>query len=109
MAKNVNKLQAGIGAFLIGCALLILPLTAGVVLLTQVSRDDRQIGAAAPEANRCDLDRNGVVDEEDLNIAAGGFGRVSETSGNAHFDFDSDGWINSADLDAISQNSAVCR
>lgn len=106
MSRN-DDMHVGVSALLIACALLLLPLTAGVVLLTQLNRDDKQI-SAAPAVNRCDINNDGVVDEKDLEVATFGFGKVTTETGNSSYDLDGDGWINSADLDAISANSAIC-
>lgn len=107
MAEGLGKYQKSAGLLLMLCALLIIPLTAGFVLLTQVSRQDKQISAATP-TSRCDLNADGKVDNLDFEIAAGGFGKVTLEAGNSSFDFDSDGWINSGDLDAIEKNSSLC-
>lgn len=107
MTQGFGRYQKSMGLLLMICAFMVIPLSAGIVLISQLSRGDKQISAAMP-ISRCDLNADGKVDNSDFEIAAVGFGKVTQEAGNSSFDFDSDGWINSGDLEAIEKNSSLC-
>lgn len=91
---------------MIFCAFLVIPLSAGVVLLTQIGRSSKQVTAQTTSAiNRCDFNRDGKVDKTDLEIAASGFGRVGTASKNKLYDVNGDNWVNSIDLGIIANNN----
>lgn len=88
---------------------MVIPLSAGVVLLTQVGRESKLINAQVPAVNKCDFNADNRVDSRDVDIATDGFGKVEGAKNNARFDLDRDSWVNSKDLDAVSSaDSKVC-
>lgn len=54
--------------------------------------------------NTCDFNKDRKVDQLDVNMAASGFGKVT-TSLNQPYDVNKDGYVNSLDLQIISQNN----
>ena len=87
---------------------MVIPLSAGVVLLSQAGREGRQVSAQVPVVvNKCDFNVDSRVDSRDLDIAIGGFGKVEGAKNNSKFDLDRDGWINSKDLAAVSSADPV--
>lgn len=99
--------QKVLALFLIFAAVMVIPLSAGLVLVTQLNRSGRQVNAqvlATPAANKCDLNRDGIVDSKDVEIAKEGFGKVTAEKNNQRADVIGQGWINSAVLGAISSN-----
>ncbi len=107
MAQGFNTLQKTLGLTLMGCALLIIPLSAGIVILTQFNNSGKQISAAplAATSNKCDFNHDGKVDSADVDMAAAGFGKVDPAKNNEQYDVVANGWVNSGDLSAISANS----
>lgn len=108
MAEGFNKYQKSMGLVLMLCAFMVVPLSAGLVFLSQYSRADKQISAAPAVVGKCDLTGDSKVDTQDYDLAILAFGRVSPDAGNGKADIDSDGWVNSLDLDAIQNNSSIC-
>jgi len=103
--------QKVLGLVLIFSAFMVIPLSAGVVLLTQFGRPSRQISAQTPvAASNCDLNSDGIVSSADVAAAADGFGQVNVAKNNRDADVDNNGWVNSADLGAIATNDpSVCK
>ena|SRR3989344_479272 len=110
MNSTFTKYHKALGLFLIFSAILVIPLSAGVVLMTQFSRPTRSINAQTPTVNKCDFAADGVVDQKDIALAAKGFGRVVENAGNSVFDLNNDNWVNSHDIDIITyKNPQFCK
>lgn len=111
MDQGFTRTQKTFGLILMGCALMIIPLCAGIVFLTQVNSSGKQIHAQEPKAyNKCDFNLDGRVDQADLSLAREGFGQVGIVTNNAQFDVDNNGWVNSVDLDTISTaDPKVCK
>lgn len=107
MTQPLGTYQKSFGLILMACALLIIPLSGGLVLLTQLGRQDKQISAAGAVVSKCDLTGDAKVDSQDYDLAILAFGKVSVDSGNSKADIDGDGWVNSRDLDAVSSSDVT--
>ena len=86
---------------------MVIPLSAGVVLLTQTGSGGKQVSAQVPIANKCDFNSDNRVDSLDLDMAADAFGKVEGAKNNVKYDVDKDGWINSKDLGAVSSADPI--
>lgn len=108
MEHAFNKYQKGTWLLLTLCAFMVIPLSAGVVLLTQVGRESKQVSAQVPAViNKCDFNADNRVDSRDVDIAIDGFGKVEGAKNNVKYDVDKDGWINSKDLGAVSSADPI--
>lgn len=100
MSKLDTKAKAGV-LYLLLVALTV-PVSVAFVVYSVSNNSGKRINAQAPTVNVCDFNRDGKVDRQDYLMAAKGFGKVDAALGNAVYDLDRDGWVNSKDLDAVS-------
>lgn len=78
------------------------PTSVAIVAFSVLNNPGKRINAQTPIVSVCDFNRDGKVDRQDYLMAAKGFGKVNPALGNAVYDLDHDGWVNSKDLDAVS-------
>lgn len=105
MSKLDSKAKMGV-LYLVLVALTV-PVSVAFVVFSVSNNSSKKINAQTPSVNICDFNRDGKVDGQDYSMAAAGFGKVNEALGNAVYDLDRDGWINSKDLDAVSSADPI--
>lgn len=105
MSKLDTKARAGV-LYLVLVALTV-PVSVAFVVFSVSNNSSRKINAQTPAVSKCDFNSDGKVDRQDYLMATKGFGKVDAAVGNAVYDLDLDGWINSKDLDAVSSADPI--
>lgn len=107
MSKLDAKAKAGVLYLLLIASTV--PISVAFVAFSVSNNAGKRINAQTSSVNICDFNRDSKVDREDYLIAAKGFGKVDSAFGNAVYDLDHDGWVNSKDLDAVaSTDPKIC-
>lgn len=90
-------------------AVRVTPVSGQAVTCKTPTGGDLSVKTIAVTYNRCDFNRDGIVNQKDVDLAAKYFGKVPTDSTIALFDVNGDSKINSVDLMLIaSKNSKYC-